>query len=145
MWLTLAFCLLAYAGDGKNRLPDSPSAASFHQLATQVGLTAEQERGIQDLVYKANLAKVDIKARRERSELTLRQLLSQSNLDEKAVRAALDELNTAEAELRRNRVELVLAIRKLINAEQWAALQQIWLSKEDAPPEEPPRPPPPPR
>ena len=138
----LAFCLSAYAGP---RLPDPPSLASFHALAQSVGLSADQERAVQDLVYKANLAKIDIKARRERAELTLRQLLTQPTLDEKAVRTAMEELNSAEADMRRNRVELVLAIRKLTNAEQWAALQELWLAKDDAPPGPPEAPAPPPR
>ena len=135
--LLLAICLPSYAGD--RRLPETPSAASFHQLAQQVGLSADQERAIQDLVYKANLAKIDIKARRDRAELTLRQLLNQTSFDDKAVHTALEDLNSAEADLRRNRVELVLAIRKLCNAEQWTSLQALWLAKEDPPP--PPEPP----
>lgn len=143
--MILALFLSALAADPKTPpVPPTPSAASFHQLAEKVGLTSEQERSIQDLVYKSNLAKVDIKARRERAELMLRQLVSQSNLDEKAIRTALDELNAAEADMRRNRIELVLAIRKLINAEQWATLQDLWMSKEDGPPDAP-RPPPPPQ
>lgn len=142
MWFALLFslCLPSYAG-GSNAIPRN---LSFHEIAQNVGLTADQERAIQDIVYKSNLAKVDIKARKDRAELTLRQLLSQSNLDEKAIRAAAEELNTAETDLRRNRIELVLAIRKLINADQWMSLQALWLGKEDGPPP-PPEPPAPPR
>lgn len=114
----------------------------FHDVASQIGLTADQEKKADDLVYQANVARVDLRARRERAELEMRRLLSLPTVDEKAVRAALDELNAAEAELRRNRVELFLSLRKLMSQEQWAALEDQWLNRRGGGEEGPPPPPP---
>lgn len=114
----------------------------FHDIASQIGLSAEQEKKADDLVYQANVARVDLRARRERAELEMRRLLGLATVDEKAVRAALDELNVAEAELRRNRVELYLSLRKLMSQEQWAALEDQWLNRRGGGEEGPPPPPP---
>lgn len=119
----------------------SPAQAEpkLHEIAGQLGLTADQEKKTEELVYQANLARVDLRARRERAELEMRRLLSMPVVDEKAVRAMLEELNTAEAELRRNRLELFLSLRKVMNLEQWEQLESLWLSRREG--REPPPPP----
>jgi Spy/CpxP family protein refolding chaperone len=76
-------------------------------------------------VYSANTAKIDLEARVEKARLEVRHLLAAEPLDEKAVLKATDALSAAEGELRRNRVQLVLAVRKSLTADQWTELVAI--------------------
>ena len=114
LWL----CLLA---------PVAQAAPSFPEVASQLGLSSAQTSVVQEIVYRSDLERVEIRARRDRAELQLRQLLAAPTVDEAAVRAALLALNSAEADLRSNRVELVIALRKNLSPAQWEALRSLWL------------------
>jgi hypothetical protein len=76
-------------------------------------------------VHKAKLARVDIKARVDRARLELRHALGQVTPDAKVVTRAVDALSTAEAELRRNHVDLVLAIRSVLTDAQWKQVLEL--------------------
>lgn len=119
-------------------LPPAYAAPSFPEVAQQIGLSSQQQALVQEIIYRSDLARVEIRARRDRAELQLRQLLSAETLDENAVHAALAELNAAETDLRNNRVELVIALRKNLSPSQWEALRTLWLEAKPPPP--PPHP-----
>jgi Spy/CpxP family protein refolding chaperone len=100
--------------------------ARFEEVAAQVGLTAPQKQAIVEILYKSRLARIDVKARLDRAELDLRHALSAATLDEKAVKTALDAVTTATADLQRNRVDQIVAIRRQLNGEQWEKLKIVW-------------------
>lgn len=97
----------------------------FAEIADQIGLDATQRKQVSDTVYAANTAKIDIQARAEKARLELKHLLAAETLDEKAVLKAADALSAAETELRRNRVQLLLSLRKALRPEQWQRLLTI--------------------
>ncbi len=101
------------------------ASGRFAEIAAELELTEAQRKQVTDAVYAANTAKVDLDARAEKARLELRHLLGADTVDEKAVLKAVDTLSAAEAELRRNRVQLVLSIRKALTAEQWRELAAI--------------------
>ena len=104
---------------------NSLASGRFEAIASQLELSAAQRKSVSDAVYSANTAKIDIEARADKARLEVRHLLGADTLDEKAVLKATDTLSAAEAELRRNRVQLVIAVRKSLSAEQWGELVEI--------------------
>jgi Spy/CpxP family protein refolding chaperone len=115
----------AWAGDDDLDATRVFSSGKFDAVAVELGLDADQRKAITDAVYQANSAKVDIDARVEKARLELRHLLGADTLDEKAVTKAVDALNAAEGDLRRNRVALILAVRKSVTPEQWQKLVEM--------------------
>ncbi|MDP2308077.1 MAG: periplasmic heavy metal sensor [Pseudomonadota bacterium] len=101
------------------------ASGRFEAIAEQLKLSATQRASVSDAVYQANAAKIDIEARSEKGRLEVKHLLAAATLDEKAVLKATDTLSAAEADLRKNRVQLVIAVRKALTPEQWQALVAI--------------------
>lgn len=112
--LAVPFVPVAYAGD------------RFDEIAGTLGLTAAQKTEVADIVYQSKEKRIAIKARSASARLQLEHLLTQTTVDERAVMKALDEVNTASADLRRNRIEQILAIRKVLSPEQWSQLAGLW-------------------
>lgn len=105
--------------------PTDIAMGDFEDVADNLKLTAEQRTKVRQLVYDANQARVDIRARSSKAQMELRHLLSADTLDEKAALKAVDNLNAAEADLRKSRVQLVIQLRKVVTAEQWQQLLQM--------------------
>ncbi len=97
----------------------------FARVAEKLGLSDDQRAKLRDSVHKAKIARVDMKARADRARLELRHALGQLSPDAKAVTRAVDALNAAEAELRKNHVELVLAIRGVLTDAQWKQVLEL--------------------
>lgn len=118
--LAIPFVPAAHAGD------------RFDEIAGTLGLTAAQKTEVADTVYQSKEKRIAIKASGASARLRLEHLLTQTTVDERAVMKALDEVNTASADLRRNRIEQILAIRKVLSPEQWSQLSGLWKdSRED--------------
>jgi len=113
------------AADDTLGAANSLASGRFEEIAAQLELSAAQRKTVTDAVYSANTAKIDLEARVEKARLDVRHLLAAEPLDEKAVLKATDTLSAAEGELRRNRVQLVLAVRKSLTADQWTELVAI--------------------
>jgi Spy/CpxP family protein refolding chaperone len=95
------------------------------RMAERLELSADQQAKLEDAVHASQLARVDLRARKERAQLELKHLLGQTSLDAKAIGKAVDALNASEGELRRNRVDLVLAVRGILTEAQWKECQQM--------------------
>lgn len=109
----------ALAGDG------------LAELAEKLQLTDAQRDQITEVLYQSRSARIEIKARSEKAKLELKHALGGDTLDEKAVQRALDAYNAAQADLARNRVNQILAIRKQLTPEQWAQLKDEWSELKD--------------
>lgn len=105
--------------------PTDIAMSEFDDVADALKLTPDQRTKVRQLVYDANQARVDIRARSAKAQMELRHLLAADTLDEKAALKAVDTLNAAEADLRRSRVQLVIQLRKVVTAEQWKQLLQL--------------------
>lgn len=112
--LAVPFVPVAHAGD------------RFDEIAGTLGLSATQKTQVADIVYQSKEKRIAIKARSASARLQLEHLLTQATVDERAVMKALDEVNAASADLRRNRIEQILAIRKVLSPEQWSQLSGLW-------------------
>jgi Spy/CpxP family protein refolding chaperone len=118
------FLTSAFAGDGLGAAT-ALTGGRFAAIAAELELSEAQRKTVSDAIYASNTAKIEIDAKVEKSRLEVRHLLGATTIDEKAVLKAVDNLSAAEAELRRNRVALVLTVRKNLSPEQWAELSEI--------------------
>ncbi len=101
------------------------ASGRFAEVADRLGLDAGQRTKVSDAVYAANTSKADIDARVEKARLEVRHLLGAETPDDKGVLRAVDALSVAEGDVRRNRVQLVLAIRKVLTPAQWQQLSSV--------------------
>lgn len=106
--------------------PAALAGEGLAELAEKLRLTDAQREQITEVIYQSRSARIEIKARAEKARLELKHALGGDTLDEKAVRQALEAYNAAQADLARNRVDQILAIRKQLTPEQWAQLKDEW-------------------
>jgi Spy/CpxP family protein refolding chaperone len=97
---------------------------SMRELAEIARLSEVQVQSLEELVYRFSVERVEIRARLSKAKIELDRLLSAPVFDAVAVRAAVEALNAAEADLRRNRVELLLAVRAQVSEEQWVIIKE---------------------
>ncbi len=121
-FLSLAPLTAHARGPSEISAVEAMNGRKFEAIADRLKLSPELRTKVQDAVYKSSGAALEIKARIDRAELDLKHLMAQPAFDEKAVLKAVDALNGAEAELRKNRVQLMLDVRKLLTPDQWKEL-----------------------
>jgi len=101
---------------GERRGPDPGRFVDRH--GAELGLDAETRTSIQAIVEtsraQADQSRAEIQAEHE----SMRALLSQSSPDERAVMSQNDRIEALKSQRRRNRLEAMLAIRKLLSPEQ---------------------------
>ncbi len=111
------------AGDApKIMLPDrwwkNPATAQF------VGLTAEQQRKMDDVFQQYRDRLMVLNADLQREEASLTPLVSAEPLDEAKIAMQIDRVAQARAELEKANGRMLLGIRKLLMSEQWTRLNQ---------------------
>lgn len=106
--------------------PAAHAGERFDDMATSLGLTADQKEQVSTIVYEAREKRIAIKARGAAAKLELEHLMASTTVDERAILKALDAVNAASADMRRNRVDQALAMRKVLSPEQWSALAAMW-------------------
>jgi Spy/CpxP family protein refolding chaperone len=109
----------------------APALAHEHdddgdEMAEKLDFTPAQQAQMDELDFRAKAARIAIKAREETAELELRHAMRAATIDEKAVAKALDALNIAESELRKSKVDEMLAVRKLLTPDQATKLVAMW-------------------
>jgi Spy/CpxP family protein refolding chaperone len=101
---------------GDRRGPDPGHFVDRH--GDELGLDAETRASIQAVVdttrAQADASRTEIRGEHE----TMRALLSQSSPDEAAVMSQNDRIETLKSQQRKNRLEAMLAIRKMLTPEQ---------------------------
>jgi len=94
--------------------------ASCPMMSPEMGLTDAQKTQMADLHFRASSARIAIKARVATARLEIEHDFTSATLDEKAINKAVDALNAASAELRKNTVDEMIACRKVLTPEQAA-------------------------
>lgn len=106
--------------------PPAQAGDRFDDMASSLGLTADQKEDVSTIVYEAREKRIAIKAREAAAKLELEHLMASATVDERAILKALDAVNAASADMRRNRVDQALAMRKVLSPEQWTQLASMW-------------------
>lgn len=138
--LTLVSCLALAQPAPPHPPPGPPSAPMppmpppppgfFHgppgippPVAAKLGIPAETVSKVQQLGFDSNEALINLEADLKRAQLELDRALAQKDPDEAATLARLEAISRAELQVRKNRLSLMLKIRKLLGAQLWERLQ----------------------
>lgn len=106
-------------GDGMFRAPPGIPP----HVAQKLGLSGEVVKKVRDLGFEANEALIPLEADLKRAQLDLERTLAQAQVDEGAALGKAEAVSRAELLVRKNRLSLLVRIRKLLGPEVWERLQ----------------------
>ncbi len=99
------------------------------RVVERLNLSDEQQETIRDLVYDHARRMIDLKADVERAGLDLAESVKRDDFDPAAVRTAHAAFQSARSKLESERFEMLLAVRGVLSAEQWASIQEMQLQQ----------------
>ncbi len=103
--------------------PGHAPPALKRKFMKKLGLNAKQIKKIDDLTYRADREKLDIRHEIEKNRLDLEQLMSVDKPNQAAIFSKLEKLSALELRLKKNRIGLMLKVRALLTPEQWEKLE----------------------
>lgn len=92
-------------------------------VAQRLGIAPDTVKKVRDLSLDANEQLIGLEADLKRAQLDLERALLETNPDEAKVLGKLDVIAKSELAVRKNRMALMLKIRKLLGPELWAKLE----------------------
>ena len=93
------------------------------EMAQKLGLTADQQKRMDDIFQQNRLRLIDLNAGVQKAEVTMEPLVSADQPDEAKIEAQIDRVAQARAELEKANARFLLAIRQVLTPEQWKKLQ----------------------
>ena len=124
--LTIIAVLAAFAPLAAQQLDVPPGRwGAEPQVVERLDLSDEQQETIRDLVYDHARRMIDLKADVERAGLDLAESVKRDEFDPAAVRTAHAAFQRARSKLENERFEMLLAVRGVLSAEQWASIQEM--------------------
>lgn len=110
----------AFQGRGMHgRWWDDPDTAQ------QVGLTADQQKKMDDIMQQNRLKLIDLNASLQKQEAIMRPLMEADQPDEGKILAQIDAIAQARAELEKNNARMLLGIRQVMTPDQWKKLKDL--------------------
>ncbi len=138
-----AAMLLAFLAAGPLRAVAQEGAIPPH-VAERLGISQEKARQVEELAFAANEDLIGLEAAARKAQLALEREIRSASPDEAKIGGLLDAVGRTEAAVRKNRIVLMLRVRKALGEELWQKLES-W--RMENPPPRPPgprgRPPPP--
>ena len=92
-------------------------------IAARIGVPQELQAKIQQMAFQSNEQLIGLEADLKRAQLEMEKLLASQKPDANAVLAQVDRVSRAEAEVRKNRLGLMMRIREALGPELWQKLQ----------------------
>jgi uncharacterized membrane protein len=92
-------------------------------VAQRAGVSAETQKRVRDASFEANEQLISLEAELKRAQLDLEKALAAQQVDESAVMNKLEVVSRAELAVRKNRMALLVRIRKLVGPEAWEKIQ----------------------
>lgn len=102
---------------------------ALEELADKIGADSQTIAKIKDLAYNANKELIALRAEMDQNHLEMKRLMDLDSPDEKAIIAQIDKIGAVEIKLRKNRINLLLAVRKVLTPEQRTKLKQLMPDK----------------
>lgn len=93
------------------------------EVATRIGLSAEQQKRIEDLFLQSRVQLIHMHASLEEEQLMLRPLLDATPFDETKAMAQIDKIADTRADLEKTNAKMLLNIRGVLTTEQWTKLR----------------------
>jgi protein CpxP len=92
-------------------------------LAARIGLTADQQKKMDEIYQQARLQMIDLSAALQKEQAMLEPMIAVEQPDETAIDAQIDRAGKARAEVEKANTGMLLAIRRVLLPEQWAKLK----------------------
>ena len=92
------------------------------EMVTKLGLTADQQKNIEDIFVKSRIQLIDLKASLEKEELVMEPLLSANPVDTAKASAEIDKIAELRAGLEKANAKMLLSIRGVLTPAQWTTL-----------------------
>ena len=89
----------------------------------KLGLTADQQKKMDDIFQQNRLRLIDLNATAQREEVTMEPLMAAETPDEPKILAQIDKIAQARAELEKANARFLLGIRRVLTPEQWKKLE----------------------
>jgi Spy/CpxP family protein refolding chaperone len=93
------------------------------EVATRIGLTADQQKQISDLFLQSRLQLIHLHATLQEEQLMLGPLMDATPFDEAKALAQIDKIADTRADLEKTNAKMLLNIRGVLNADQWTKLR----------------------
>ena len=95
------------------------------EIAQKVGLSADQQKKMDDIFQQSRLKLIDEHAAVEKEEAILEPLLSADQPDESRILAQIDKVAQSRAELEKANARMLLGLRGVLTTAQWKTLQTL--------------------
>jgi len=102
---------------------------ALEEMADKIGADSQTIAKIKDLAYNANKELIGLRAEMDQNHLEMKRLMDLDSPDDKAIIAQIDKIGAVEIKLRKNRISLLLAVRKILTPEQRTKLKQLMPDK----------------
>jgi Spy/CpxP family protein refolding chaperone len=93
------------------------------QVAQKLGIPSETVKKVQQLSFDAQDQLINLEADLKRAQLDLERTLAGNNPDESQVMLKLEQVSKTELQVKKNRVGLMLKIRKQLGPDLWEKVQ----------------------
>jgi protein CpxP len=94
-------------------------------VAQKLGLSADQQKKMDDIFLQSRLKLIDQHAAVEKDEAILEPLLSAEQPDETRILAQIDKVAQSRAELEKANARMLLGLRSVLTTAQWKTLQTL--------------------
>ncbi len=123
----LMFVALALAGPVVANDFDLPPGKWWEnqRVVDQVGISAEQQAEISEVVYERARRMIDLKADVDKAGLDLAAAVDEAEFDAAAVREAHQTFQNARRSLENERFEMLLEVRQILSGEQWQKIREL--------------------
>jgi len=110
--------------------PGGPGGPDFEwwgspRLKAQLGLSAEQEKAVESIVFSAGEKMIDVRAAIDKARLEMARVLSAATIDDAAAKKAIDRLVDAECTGARLRHASRIDVAKVLTKDQRVQLMQL--------------------
>lgn len=92
-------------------------------LVQRIGLTADQQKKIEDAFQQSRLHLIDLTASLEKEQVTMEPLLAADHPDEAKILVQIDRIAQARAELEKANARMLLGFRNVLSQDQWVRLK----------------------
>jgi len=93
------------------------------EMARKLGLTADQQKKMDDIFQQSRLRLIDLNASLQREETIMQPLMEADQPDEAKILEQIDKVAQARAELEKANARMLLGIRRTLTLDQWKKLQ----------------------
>lgn len=115
---------LVHVVGGPGMLPLGPAANGIPpHVVEKLNIPRNLVQKVQDLTFQSNDALISLEGDLKRAQLVLERLLSAPSPDENAILKQVEEVGRAETAVRKNRMSLMVQVKKVLGPELWQKLE----------------------